>query len=245
MRKISPELTTASPPLFAEEAWPWANIVPIFLCFICGTPTTAWRAQRRHVRTRDPNRPTSGRREAERVNLTAAPPGRPHKWFCWLKKPYQFLAHVKSSWKPWLIQDWCFHSFANFLYYFACISVFTQFSQMIKLNSEKYFLFCCFKKVLFCFRKDALSLVSFLLSCGGHGNTPFRSPSGGRHNWLTVTAVAILAVRPPTLVAAALSNEWAWWGTSVGPVGRPQHSANGQSITYLLLPNRLPQNLTA
>ena len=26
MRKISPELTTASPPLFAEEDWPWANI---------------------------------------------------------------------------------------------------------------------------------------------------------------------------------------------------------------------------
>ena len=26
LRKISPELTTASPPLFAEEAWPWANI---------------------------------------------------------------------------------------------------------------------------------------------------------------------------------------------------------------------------
>ena len=24
--KISPELTTANPPLFAEEAWPWANI---------------------------------------------------------------------------------------------------------------------------------------------------------------------------------------------------------------------------
>ena len=25
-RKISPELTAANPPLFAEEAWPWANI---------------------------------------------------------------------------------------------------------------------------------------------------------------------------------------------------------------------------
>ena len=25
-RKISPELTTTGPPLFAEEAWPWANI---------------------------------------------------------------------------------------------------------------------------------------------------------------------------------------------------------------------------
>ena len=26
LRKISPELTTANPPLFAEEEWPWANI---------------------------------------------------------------------------------------------------------------------------------------------------------------------------------------------------------------------------
>ena len=26
LRKFSPELTTANPPLFAEEDWPWANI---------------------------------------------------------------------------------------------------------------------------------------------------------------------------------------------------------------------------
>ena len=26
LRKISPELTAANPPLFAEEDWPWANI---------------------------------------------------------------------------------------------------------------------------------------------------------------------------------------------------------------------------
>ena len=26
LRKISPELTAANPPLFAEEEWPWANI---------------------------------------------------------------------------------------------------------------------------------------------------------------------------------------------------------------------------
>ena len=33
LRKMSPELTTASPPLFAEEAWSWANIrahLPLF-----------------------------------------------------------------------------------------------------------------------------------------------------------------------------------------------------------------------
>ena len=30
LRKISPELTsTANPPLFAEEDWPWANIHPL------------------------------------------------------------------------------------------------------------------------------------------------------------------------------------------------------------------------
>ena len=40
--KIRPELTSdANPPLFAEEDWPWANIVPIFLYFIWDA-TTAW-----------------------------------------------------------------------------------------------------------------------------------------------------------------------------------------------------------
>ena len=77
LRKISPELTTASPPLFAEEAWPWANIVPIFLYFICGTPTTAWCAKQCHVRTRDLNRRNPGHREGEHANLTAVPPGLP------------------------------------------------------------------------------------------------------------------------------------------------------------------------
>ena len=75
LRKISPEVTTASPPLFSEEAWPWANIVPIFLYFICGTPTTAWHAKQFHVRIWDPNQQTSGRWEAERANLTTAPQG--------------------------------------------------------------------------------------------------------------------------------------------------------------------------
>ena len=48
LRKISPELTSATnPPLFAEEDWPWANICaylpPMF--FICGMPSTAWLAK--------------------------------------------------------------------------------------------------------------------------------------------------------------------------------------------------------
>ena len=34
--------------------------MPIFLYFICRTPTTAWRAKRCHVHTRDPNRQTPG-----------------------------------------------------------------------------------------------------------------------------------------------------------------------------------------
>ena len=49
--------------------------MPIFLHVIYGAPTTAWRAKRCHVLTRDPNLRTPGRREAERANLTATPPG--------------------------------------------------------------------------------------------------------------------------------------------------------------------------
>ena len=51
--------------------------MPIFLYFICGTPTTAWRAKRCHVHTWDLNRRTLGRQEVERANLIAAPPGWP------------------------------------------------------------------------------------------------------------------------------------------------------------------------
>ena len=51
--------------------------MPIFLYFICWTPTTAWRAKRCHVPTRDPNQRTPGHREAERAHLTAAPLGWP------------------------------------------------------------------------------------------------------------------------------------------------------------------------
>ena len=81
LRKISPELTTANPPLFAEEACPELTSVPIFLYFICGMPTTAWSAKQCYVRTRDPNQRTLGRREAECANLTAAPPGQPPNGF--------------------------------------------------------------------------------------------------------------------------------------------------------------------
>uniref|UniRef100_A0A9L0K9P5 F-box domain-containing protein n=1 Tax=Equus asinus TaxID=9793 RepID=A0A9L0K9P5_EQUAS len=37
------------------ETGPELTCMPIFLCFIRGTPTTAWLAKRCHVCTRDPN----------------------------------------------------------------------------------------------------------------------------------------------------------------------------------------------
>ena len=68
-KKISPELTTANPALFAEEDWPWANIC-VHLPLLC-----TWDAYHSmafakwcHVRTRDPNlwTPGSGRCELNR-----------------------------------------------------------------------------------------------------------------------------------------------------------------------------------
>src|SRR3712207_299831 len=60
LRKISPELTTASPPFLLRKTGPELTSVPIFLYFICGTPTTAWLDKRCHVHTRDPNQRTPG-----------------------------------------------------------------------------------------------------------------------------------------------------------------------------------------
>ena len=63
LRKISPELTTANPPLLLRKTGPELTSMPIFLYFICGTPATAWLfAKRCHVCTWDLNRPTPGRR---------------------------------------------------------------------------------------------------------------------------------------------------------------------------------------
>ena len=45
--------------------------MPIFLYFICGTPTTAWLDE---VHTGHPNRKPRAA-EVEHVNLTAMPPG--------------------------------------------------------------------------------------------------------------------------------------------------------------------------
>ena len=77
LRKISPEVTSATNPLlFAEEDWPGANIVPIVLYFISGTPTTAWLASGAMsapgIHTGKPLAT-----EAERAHSTTAPLGRP------------------------------------------------------------------------------------------------------------------------------------------------------------------------
>ena len=68
--------------------------MPIFLYFICGTPTTAWLAKRCHVRTGDLSRQTPGRRSGM-CALNRVPLGRPSSstlnypnpplpevWFC-------------------------------------------------------------------------------------------------------------------------------------------------------------------
>ena len=76
LRKISPELTTASPPLFAEEAWPWAKIRALLaLLYMWDAYHSMVFAKWCHVHTRDPNQWTPDRREAECVLLTAVPPG--------------------------------------------------------------------------------------------------------------------------------------------------------------------------
>ena len=93
LRKISPELTSATnPPLFPEEDWPWANIVLLFLYFIWGrrpphgVQSSAMSAP--GIRTGEPQ-PT----EAERVNLTAAPPDRLTNWVYFIL----FKAHSNKA----------------------------------------------------------------------------------------------------------------------------------------------------
>ena len=81
LRKISPELTTANPPLSAEEDWPWANIhAPLPLLSTWDTYHHVACAKRCHVCTWDPNRLTLGHWEAERAHLTAVPQGWPLPW---------------------------------------------------------------------------------------------------------------------------------------------------------------------
>ena len=79
LRKISPKLTTANPPLFAEEDWPWANICAhLPLLYMWDAYHSMAFAKRCQVCTQDPNRRTPGHQEVEHAHLTAAPLGRPH-----------------------------------------------------------------------------------------------------------------------------------------------------------------------
>ena len=60
LRKISPELTAANPPLFAEEDWPWANIHDHLPLLYMWDACHSMACQAVHVCTRDPNQPTPG-----------------------------------------------------------------------------------------------------------------------------------------------------------------------------------------
>ena len=78
LRKFSPELTAANPPLLAEEDWPWANIhAHLPLLYMWDAYHSMPFAKQCHVRTQDPNQRTPGCREVEGAHLTAGPPGRP------------------------------------------------------------------------------------------------------------------------------------------------------------------------
>ena len=76
--EISPELTSATILLFRlRETSPELTSMPIFLCFICGTPITAWllpsgAMSALGIRTGEPRDA-----KAERAHLTAATPNRP------------------------------------------------------------------------------------------------------------------------------------------------------------------------
>ena len=76
VKKISPKLTSATnPPLFPEEAWPWANIcghLPLlYMWNACHS--RAWQVVRRSACRIRAGEPWAA--EVERVNLTAVPPG--------------------------------------------------------------------------------------------------------------------------------------------------------------------------
>ena len=72
LRKISPELTTASPLLFLRKTGPELTSIPIFLYIRCGTPTTAWLLPSGTMSTPRIRAGEPWATEAERANLTAA-----------------------------------------------------------------------------------------------------------------------------------------------------------------------------
>ena len=80
VRKIGPELTSITPPLFAEKDWPWVNIHAHLPPLYMGCHhTMAWQAVRRcapRIRTGEP-----WAAAAERTHLTASPPSWPWRLF--------------------------------------------------------------------------------------------------------------------------------------------------------------------
>ena len=79
LRKISPELTsTANPPLFAEEDWPWANIrTHLHLFYMWDScHSMAWQEVHRSMPRIWTSEPRTT--EVEFGNPAAMPPGQPH-----------------------------------------------------------------------------------------------------------------------------------------------------------------------
>ena len=94
LRKPGPELTS----------------MPIFLYCIRGTPTTAWRAKRCHVHTRDSNCWTPGLGEAECVNLTAMSLG----WPPWSSLDYAYIL-FSFHFQIWKLCVWSITSYTELL----------------------------------------------------------------------------------------------------------------------------------
>ena len=82
VRKISPELTSATNPLFAEEDWSWANqSVLFFLYFVCGMLPQHGLISSAEVRTGDPGLPTPSRQSgAHELNHFAIRLPHPYFW---------------------------------------------------------------------------------------------------------------------------------------------------------------------
>ena len=79
LRMISHKLTTASPPLFAEEAWPWANVhahLPLLYTWEAYHTMVCQVVPCPHPGSELAN---PGPLRTGRANLTAVPPGRPLK----------------------------------------------------------------------------------------------------------------------------------------------------------------------
>ena len=123
LRKISPELTTANLPLFAEEDWPWANIharLPLFYTWDAYHSMAF--AKRCRVRTQDPNQRTPGHQEAECAKLTAAPPGWPRPLYVLdinLSSHVVFIS-CQSVTCPLSFFEIDNFSIMNFKYHFLC-----------------------------------------------------------------------------------------------------------------------------